>query len=362
MKYTIISTYPELGSKNIGDALIEKSTVEAIRQIKGDNSEFEVIWRQENWDTVKNKLLSSDAVIFACLAIRKNMFSTYTYINELIDSNIPIGIISAGTALNMNSNLDNLFDFPSEDLTILKQLNDQSIFFTSRGYLSQRFCTANNLDKVVFSGDISFLDERFKNIKFENNFRIKRIAISDPHYGKSFLKSLNLLIENLKIIFPNSKIDVLLHGVNKDIEDFCQTNKIGCNKIYLDKKNGLDAYNLYDLHVGYRIHGHVSALLRRIPSYLLEQDGRGCDYGLTIDRKISVSSFYKPETNKLKTLLNKLFHLNLKTSKTVPLHPVHQLISIISEDAKTGFKKFINLENQLLSFNDKVIKAITKLP
>lgn len=46
-KYTIISTYPEEGSKNIGDKLIEEATKRAIRRVKGD-AEFRTAWREEN--------------------------------------------------------------------------------------------------------------------------------------------------------------------------------------------------------------------------------------------------------------------------------------------------------------------------
>src|SRR5690606_19574254 len=98
-KYVIVSTYPAHGSKNIGDYLIVASTIEAIKQVKGDNVDFHEIWREDSWYNVKEIILSSDAVIFACLAVRKDLARVYPYLAEVINSGIPFGIIAAGTRL-----------------------------------------------------------------------------------------------------------------------------------------------------------------------------------------------------------------------------------------------------------------------
>lgn len=38
---------------------------------------------------------------------------------------------------------------------------------------------------------------------------------------------------------------------------------------------GFSAYNECDLHVGFRVHAHIYNLSQRIPSVLIEEDGRG---------------------------------------------------------------------------------------
>ncbi|WZL88719.1 polysaccharide pyruvyl transferase family protein [Salinimicrobium sp. 3283s] len=365
MIYTIISTYPEEGSKNIGDGLITATTIDAIKTVKGENNDIQIVWRGARWEEVKEKILKSDAIIFACLAIRKNMeIYTYPYFEQLLNTNIPLGVIASGTAVDIFNNDKNIFtDFPKTSLEYLKKLNDNALFFTTRGYLTQSFCRYHQLDKVTFSGDIAFFDNRFSNRIFKPVNNIKTIAISDPHKSSIYLKSVDKLVRGLGKLYPKAKLIFMLHGLNAELEKYCKKENLTVKKIYLDKDNGLDTYDDIDLHVGYRVHAHVSSLKRRIPSYLLEQDGRGCDYGLTINKKISVANYtyYKiPITikNLLRHLLDKEFEKNFFVS----VNPVNQLLALIEEDRNSNFSKFLNLEDQILDFNKLCIQALKKLP
>lgn len=364
-KYTIISTYPKKGSQNVGDQLITSSTINAIKAVKGDNISFNVIFREENWEKIKESVLNSDSVIFACLAIRKDMGNIeYPFLQKLIDSKIPLGILAAGTALNVNTFSEHLYNgFTKNSTEILKQLNSNSLFFTTRGVLSQAFCSAKNLTNVTHSGDIAFYDSRFSERKFQNKSQINKIAISDPHYGALYLESMGKLIVDLKKLFPKAKLTILRHGKNPAVEKFCIENEIQFKNLFLDKDNGLDEYDQFDLHVGYRVHGHVSALKRRMPSYLLEQDGRGCDYGLTLNRRISVANniFQKTEIKRVKRF--RLISTQIiKKRDYVSLAPVSKIMAMIEEDAKLNFIKFIGLEDQINGFNKENLLALAKLP
>ncbi len=366
MKYTIISTYPENGSKNIGDALISQATINAIRLIKGKDCTFQVVWRAENWEDVKEKILDSDAVIFACFAIRKNINNKiYPFLQKLLESEIPLGIIAAGTSLNMHNLKNNIFTgFTVNDLDYLNKLNQKTLFFTTRGYLSQSFCKFHGNDNVTHSGDIAFFDPRFTRRKFELKKELKKIAISDPHNSHLYLDSVIALIKGLKNMFPKAELVLMLHGLNPIIENYCNRINLKYEKIYLDKDNGLDIYDTVDLHVGFRVHAHVSALNRRIPSYLLEQDGRGCDYGLTIEKKISVSSFSlnKSIHCSIRNVIRLILGKKLGGGLFVPINPVHQILSMIVEDANAEFIKFKGLDKQILQFNEMCLSALKKLP
>jgi len=100
-----------------------------------------------------------------------------------------------------------------------------------------------------------------------------------------------VLYEGLRETFPEADIVIAQHGVSQQIEAFANKEDIHLAQIYKKRHNGLDIYDDADLHVGFRVHGHVSSLTRRIYSYLLEQDGRGCDYGLSLERKMSVPNY-----------------------------------------------------------------------
>jgi hypothetical protein len=364
-KYTIISTFPENGTQNIGDQLITSSTMEAIRAVKGGEVNFNIVWREAEWDKVKDSILDSDAVIFACLALREDMANKeYPYLQNLLESGIPLGVIAAGTSLNVATSSDNLYNgFTESAVESLHDLNKKAIFFTTRGYISQAFCVENKLDKVTHSGDIAFFDPRFFDRKFQLKENIKSIAISDPHYGGVFLNSLKTLLLGLKKVFPSAELVVLRHGINQAVENFCKENGFAFRDIYLDKNLGLDIYDQFDLHVGYRVHAHVSALKRRKPSYLLEQDGRGCDYGLTLNRRTTVSSFIT-QKSEVKTYKRYRLISTQKVNKVnlVSLFPVYQILAMVEQDAQTGFQKFLGLEDQIKLFNNLCLDALKKLP
>lgn len=115
--YVIVSTYPKEGSKNIGDQLITNSVINAIKNIKGnDNASIECIWRADSWENVKDKIKNADAIIFACLAIRPHMTrSEYPFLNNIIKENIPIHVISSGTALPVEKDSFTISEYVDED-------------------------------------------------------------------------------------------------------------------------------------------------------------------------------------------------------------------------------------------------------
>ena len=151
------------------------------------------------------------------------------------------------------------------------------------------------------------------------------------------------------------------HGVNEDIDSLCKSEGIESVKIYESPDDGLDIYNDADLHVGFRVHAHVSALSRRIYSYLLEQDGRGCDYGLTINKKVSIPNYPTlVRSLAVKSFIKKLVRGEFIYNGYVPISPAEQLIALIRADREFSFRKFIGLEKQIELFNAVIRLSIQK--
>ncbi len=358
---TIISTYPEFGSKNIGDALITNSLKQAISDLLGPHLTFNTIWRAAQWNKVKETIIKSDFIIFACLAIRENMGTNeYPFINEILNSSIPFGIMSSGTALNPYDT-DILNTFPESTTHLLEKLNKKAVFFNTRGVLTQSFCENLNLNNVSFAGDIAFYDTRFDHREFQSLDSIKSIVISDPHYPSIFKNSYIRLIKTIRKEYPNASITTLFHGINPIIEQICKEERIPFIKIYEDIVNGLDKYDDYDMHIGFRVHAHVSMLKRRKPSYLIEQDGRGIDYGLTINNNISINSAPIPL---VRFSLKKLYRFLPKGKEYLKVNSnnIDLLFAIIKQDKKTNFRRFTSIEKQINTFisNIKIdLKKIT---
>ena len=351
-KFVIVSTYPESGSRNIGDQLITS----CLKSLITDNipdAEFSVIWRADSWDNVKDVVLSADHVLFACLAIRPDMHKKeYPYLDKIVNSDVRFSVIAAGTDLAVESNIDIYKGFSKESVHLLRELNNRVVTFTTRGGVSQEFCRRIGLDKAKFSGDIAFYDKKYNKIAFEKDTKIRKIIISDPHRDVAYMKPMGILIDELRNAFPDAELLVAQHGVSKKIEDFCESKNVKIVKIYEERYSGLDIYDQADLHVGFRVHGHVSALKRRKYSYLLEQDGRGCDYGVTIEKKISIPCYVngKPFFS-LKNIIKLAIGRPLTVGQYVSVSPVYQLMALIRRDFENGFEKFSGIEKQIENFN-----------
>ncbi|MCW8328232.1 polysaccharide pyruvyl transferase family protein [Photobacterium sp. SDRW27] len=364
-KYVIVSTYPETGSKNIGDQLITTALVNLLKFVKGDEISISTVWREQDWDEIKEELNNADAIIFACLAIRKSMHcKEYPYLDKIIELNTPVAVIAAGTSLDVTKSKESAYeDFSKETLLLLEKLDKKCLFFTTRGYLTQAFCERINMNNTHFSGDVAFFDETYGAKKFEPNKIIKKIVISDPHRAKMYLNSFDSLVKGMRELYPTAEITVALHGNEPTIEAYAIREGLKVSKIYENRYEGLRIYDNADLHVGYRVHAHVSALKRRVYSYLLEQDGRGCDYGLTLEKKISVPNYLPSSRFKLLNLADrvmlKFFGFNTCKASTVE---VEEMIALIKNDSNYGFIKFNKLEEQICGFSTKLTESIKQLP
>ena len=365
MKFSVISTYPADGSQNAGDHLILTSLVELLDE-HFDDPEICTVWRADNWENVSEVVRDSDHVFFACLAIRENMLDeVYPYLDKILDSSIPISVISAGTDLPVHKDINIYSTFPDEDIKILKRTASRAAVFSTRGALTQYFCKQVGLKGAKLDGDVAFYDSRFDRRKFHQDLEVDNIAISDPHYPTYYLPQLDILIDGLENIFSQADIRVVLHGINSVVKDFCTKKGIKCVEAYKRKSEGLDVYDDFDLHVGFRVHGHVSALKRRKYSYLLEQDGRGADYAANLDPKLSVANYCtigRPVPN-VKNLARYLLKRPLVKESDISAAPVHQLLAMIDKDVKQGFRKFVGLEQQIDQFNssaDSTIKGLAE--
>jgi len=366
-KYTIITTYPQTGSQNIGDQLITDSLISMIQDRSEYDCKIDLLWREADFSTsVEKSLKGSDAIIFACLAIRP-CFSQkeYPFIRDILMLNKPLYVVSSGSALDVSSN-NNLFDYLSDDSkSLLLQMDKKTVFFGVRGHLTQYYLKKIGMINTIFTGDIAFFEKSHVGKKFQlpkNTDCVKNIVVSDPHRGVAYKNSFIALIVGLKNIFENANVVVALHGKNPIILEVAHELGLQVEYIYKDKKNGLSIYDSADVHVGFRVHAHVSMLKRRKVSYLLEQDGRGCDYGISLERKISVPCYQEFLKNANKTMLKDFIKYKSKhTFKQSSVNNVAILLAMVEFDSSEGFVKFKGLNVLIDSFVDAIASGLKGL-
>lgn len=361
-KLLLISTYPAQGSQNVGDLLIVASLKKMVSMFQKD-VEIDEVYRADNWDSVREHVDAADHIVFSCLAIRESLRSVYPYIERIFKSGKPFSAISSGASFpTRSSGALSHKCLPQETVEILLHFNANSCVFTTRDYLTQELCELLGLHRAEFAGDIAFFDERFDSCKFKVGQTIKKILISDPHYARDYMACLDHLYKGLKDIFPDAYIAIAQHGRGDLVEKYAASKAIEAKKLYLCKEKGLEEYNDVDLHVGFRVHGHVSALKRRKYSYLLEQDDRGVGYGLTLNNKISVTNLRYTEANNAQFCLRKILRgRRERRGGEADTRPVHHLLALIKQDRKRGFCRFLGMENQINAFNRMAAEQIMRI-
>lgn len=335
----LITTYPRNGSKNIGDYLITESTKQMLLDIS-DKHDIDVVFRGAAYENIKHKISKADYIIFPGFAIRNHMATRiYPYLQKILNNDTPFSVLACGTALPVTHDGNIYESVDDHSIQSIREVCSRADIFTTRGALTQSFFNYHGMSKAKFGGDVAYY--RTENEHTELKTSIEQIVISDPHNAKRYMRSFKTLLSEIETIFPLAKVIVALHGVNHAIESYCNNKSIQVNKIYENPAFGLDVYKKADMHVGYRVHGHVSALRNNKISYLLEQDGRGCDYGLTMNERITVAN-YRPLNAYSLTVrfVRRFITRRTTTEREASISPVFQLVSLIKHDRIENFHKF----------------------
>jgi hypothetical protein len=133
----------------------------------------------------------------------------------------------------------------------------------------------------VYSSDLVFFDEDMIGTPFNPPKEIRSVVCTVQHH----LHYLEQSIELFKTVarrFPEAEKYVSLHSVPsnvaKAIAARCEQFGFKTLKMFGEAEN-LQAYKDIDLHIGYRLHGHITFLRYRKPSILMVEDIRG--FGLS---------------------------------------------------------------------------------
>ena len=181
----------------------------------------------------------------------------------------------------------------------------------------------------------------------------------------ALLQAFGMASETLARIYGKECVVVALHGVNPVIKDFSARQGFRLLEIFDQGIEGLNLYEQCSLHFGFRVHAHVSALARAKPSYLLEIDGRGSSYAMTIPVSCSRQCYRLWEPSKSTSSITKraiakarrtLRVIGMPTASNMnassalaqaPTSSVQQLVALLNADIKEGFSRFRPMKDYL---------------
>jgi hypothetical protein len=267
----------------MGDLLITEATIKYLRQ-EFPSAEFQTIWRESTHDEDFYKAF--DVIVFACFAVRKNIISIYPDLPKILSSRTQTMYLACGTNISLEG-VDGDIGFSSSDIGILRNCLLNAAVSWSRGRLTETVFRRLGLD-VPYCGDIVIQafpeieqDKPLTQIKSVNESAEKTsVYVSDPHYLAQFEESFITLIQSLQ---EDESIDISIvqHGKNPGLDDLCVSLEVPIIKAF-ESKDKWNVYRQCDVHIGYRIHGFLPALLLGKKSALIAQDGRGLDYWMSL--------------------------------------------------------------------------------
>lgn len=272
--------------KNVGDFLIGDRAKKLLREfVDADIVELDRFQNLENHLEIINK--SKALILCGGPAYAKDIYKgIYPLVDDLEKIKVPIIPFGLGWSGQPFGNPE-AFKFQEDSLTFLKKVHQTILFSSCRDVLTQNILSRTGFKNVIMTGCPVWYDLEFIGKPFLKASSIKKIVFTTAASSKFIFQTLKLLKE-IRKRFPMAQIYFSYHrGI---LPSFSTGLKRGFaysllalmakayNVKVLDVSDDLSKIDFYkdcDLHIGYRVHAHLYFLSKRIPSMLINEDGRG---------------------------------------------------------------------------------------
>lgn len=370
---------------NIGDFLYYSNSIKLINRFKPNIKIIEVNgWKPLMEQIDINTLKKSKAIIIpGGPALRKDLYPQIYPLPSIVFKNkIPVIFLGIGSKVYPGT-IKKLKKLKLTESTIkfLKYSIDQGYPIGVRDILSKKLLLENGIEDVVVNGCPAWYDLDYLGKKLKKPKEIRKIAFSTPASPLCFNQA-KKIIKKLRNEFPKASITVLFHkginfgsskrltNLNKDLATF--SLRKGCEILDLSKNlNTLRLYDNSDLHLGYRVHGHLYVLSHRKPSFLIAEDSRGTGVLMTLGGLgIPIWSKFADKVSTNKIMWNvilywlKIIGPHFPISILVSNHFVPKLIlKMIKSELDNGFKSFEKIPETIdKTFENRMKKFIKSLP
>ncbi|MGP3778034.1 polysaccharide pyruvyl transferase family protein [Halanaerobium saccharolyticum] len=374
--YTVLTG----AKKNIGDFLITDRAKKLLREHKPEHELFQL----PHWESLESnidKVNQSDAIIIMGGPGFQPHFYPGVYklmpdINDIKPPIIPMGLGWKGFPGDYLT-LKN-YKFTDQSLEVLKKIETETEYISCRDYMTKKALKRNGLNNVLMTGCPVWYDLKSIGKEMIKPDKVNKIVFT-PAQKHIYRNQSIEVMKTLNNLFPEAIIYCSFHrGITsddkfspkKDEENNLiikrEAEKLGINVV--DTSFDLEKLNFYDdcdLHVGYRVHGHIYFLSKRKPSILLHEDGRGRGvskslnlYGIdAFERTYSGYLADKSSIPKLSGLVNRTLG-KIKPNKDA----VNILENYLLEEIDNNFARFSGV-NKVIDSHYKVMKKfINSLP
>lgn len=212
----------------------------------------------------------------------------YPLVDDLSKIEVPIIPFGLGWCGRPSGN-PLAFKFNEESGKFLDEVHKNIENSSCRCQITKEVLNNNGLNNVTMTGCPVWYDLPSIGKGFTEKNEIKNIVFTTAADPKLILQTVKL-IRVLSRQFPKAKITMSYHrGILPDEHTTIRAtigyltmflgaklfnSKVQIRDVAYDLKK-LDFYDDCDLHIGYRVHAHLYFLSKRLPSILINEDGRG---------------------------------------------------------------------------------------
>lgn len=315
--------------RNIGDYLIvDRATQLLLKYVDEDIvklDRFQPV--DEHLETInKAKCL----ILCGGPAYARNIYpGVYPIVDDLSKVKVPIvpfGLGWAGSPMNHPEK----FRFDDQAAEFLKRVHGAIETSSCRDVLTESVVKQNGFENVTMTGCPVWYHLDSIGKEFEEKSEIKKVVITTPASQKLVKQTLKV-VRLTKKQFPGAKLYLSFHrgifpgkgtGYRKSlayismcIGAFFIKPGIKVTNVAHDLRR-LDYYDGCDFHIGYRVHAHLYFLSKRMPSVLINEDGRG--RGQVLSMNLPELNIDDPELlTKVDKVLSDYKKKNFKSFKAV---------------------------------------------
>lgn len=270
--------------KNVGDYLISHRAHNLLKHfIDPDLVDLNRFDLPENmYDVINN----SDALFLCGGPAYRDAVYPKIYNLDLDKIHVPVIPYGVGWKADIKVQPED-FSFTPESLGFIKRIHANIPRSSVRDFLTEKVIHLAGIDNVIMTGCPATYDLEFKDTAFSFKDEPESILVSGPAKADKYTLD---LIKYIGTRFPKAQKKLALHhgyfprynrsGLemgrrNAGLAATAAMNGFKIVNLSSDLPKMFEIYDRTDLHIGYRVHGHLYCTSKRIPSFLICEDVRG---------------------------------------------------------------------------------------
>lgn len=285
----LLTTFPSQGTGNVGDQLITESAIKLVRyRVPAYNPE--IVFRETSLEPYpKEGVRTILAPGFSVTdGVYPSKFRLYEDLGAIEKKVFPVGC-SFQHWLPLRSTYDT-YSYSDKTIAFLKRLAANDRGLPCRDVMISKMLNSRGVP-ANYCGDLALYDDEIIGTRFEPPKTVESIAVTIQHKRK-FLGQSKKLLNLLRRDFSGANLYIVHHSVPTDsskvVAEYAKSIGFQEKDLSGDAEN-LRFYDSIDLHIGYRLHGHIAFLRRRKPSVLIVEDARS--YGIAQSGALDVGTF-----------------------------------------------------------------------